>query len=505
LANKENNMDIKSKIDKLPDTSGVYFFKDKNGKIIYIGKANSLNSRVSSYFNNSSNLLPKIKKMIEEISDVEYISTGSEIEAIVLERKMIKKNNPYYNTQLKDDKSFPFIRITLELDFPQILFYRKTKEDNIENKSIYFGPFIDSEATRKVIKIIRQIFKIRGCKKKKLRKKDICLDYQIGLCSAPCAELIEKKEYRKMVREACLFLSGRQKKLLRDLYTEMKKLSIQLDFEKAAKVRDKIKSIEEIFKGQRVNFFNNDKKNKYILIKIDEKEKIEIEKGKQAILELQKQLNLKKTPEVIEAFDISNIQGELSVGSMIVFINGRPKKRDYRRYKIKTVNHADDYAMLQEVINRRYKRLLSEGRKMPDLILIDGGKGQLSAVVKILKYLKLDLPTISIAKKEEEIFNPESEQSIKLPTNSEALFLLQRVRDEAHRFAINYHRKIRGKLVRNSKLDFIPGIGIDRKRKLLENFKSIEEIKNASIDELSQTPGIGVKLAKIIKTVLEVK
>jgi len=190
---------------------------------------------------------------------------------------------------------------------------------------------------------------------------------------------------------------------------------------------------------------------------------------------------------------------------MIVFNNGRPKKEDYRRYKIKTVKHADDYAMLQEVIKRRYTRLLSEHRKMPDLILIDGGKGQLSAVVKILKWLKLDLPTISIAKKEEEIFNPESNQSIKLPYNSEALFLLQRVRDEAHRFAINYHRKIRGKLMRNSKLDFIPGIGIDRKRRLLENFKSIEEIKKAPIEELRKVPGIGKKLAKIIKTVLEVK
>jgi len=498
-------MDIKSKIGKLPSTSGVYFFKNKNGKIIYIGKANSLNSRVSSYFKKSSNLPPKIMKMVKEINDVQYMLTSSEIEAIVLERKMIKKNDPYYNTQLKDDKSFPFIRITLELDFPQILFYRKTKEDNIKNKSIYFGPFVDSEATRNVIKIIRQIFKIRGCKKKNLRKKDICLDYQIELCSAPCAGLIDKKEYRKMVREVCLFLSGRQKKLLRDLYSEMKNLSIQLDFEKAAKVRDKIKSIEKIFKGHRVNFFNNDKKNEYTLIKIDEKEKMEIEKGKQAILDLQKQLNLKKTPEVIEAFDISNIQGELSVGSMIVFNNGRPKKEDYRRYKIKTVKHADDYAMLQEVIKRRYTRLLSENRKMPDLILIDGGKGQLSAVVKILKWLKLDLPTISIAKKEEEIFNPESNQSIKLPYNSEALFLLQRVRDEAHRFAINYHRKIRGKLMRNSKLDFIPGIGIDRKRRLLENFKSIEEIKNSPIEELKRVPGIGKKLAKIIKTVLEVK
>ncbi|MCK5767194.1 MAG: excinuclease ABC subunit UvrC, partial [Candidatus Atribacteria bacterium] len=421
-------MDIKSKISKLPSTSGVYFFKNKNGKIIYIGKANSLNSRVSSYFKKSSNLPLKIKKMVKEINDVQYMSTSSEIEAIILERKMIKKNHPYYNTQLKDDKSFPFIRITLELDFPQILFYRKTKEDNIKNKSIYFGPFVDSEATRNVIKIIRQIFKIRGCKKKKLRKKDICLDYQIELCSAPCAGLIDKKEYRKMVREVCLFLSGRQKKLLRDLYSEMKNLSIQLDFEKAAKVWDKIKSIEEIFKGHKVNFFNNDKKNEYTLIKIDEKEKMEIEKGKQAILDLQEQLNLKKTPEVIEAFDISNIQGELSVGSMIVFNNGRPKKENYRRYKIKTVKHADDYAMLQEVIKRRYTRLLSEHRKMPDLILIDGGKGQLSSALKSLDILDLrgKIAIIGIAKRLEELFYPDDPIPLYLDKKSETLKIIQR-------------------------------------------------------------------------------
>jgi len=497
-------MDIKLKIRKLPYSSGVYFFKNKNGEIIYIGKANSLHNRVSSYFNKSSNLALKIKKMVEEINDIEYISTSSEIEAIVLERKMIKKNNPYYNTQLKDDKSFPFIRISTELDYPQILFCRKNKREKKKEESIYFGPFVDSEATRIVIKAMRQIFKIRGCKKKKLRKEDICLDYQIGLCSAPCAKLQEKKEYRKMVREVCLFLSGRQKKLVRDLYREMKNLSIQLDFEKAAKVRDKIKSIETIIKGQEINLFNYGKENNYILTKIDEKEKMEIEMGQQAILDLQQKLNLKKPPKIIEAFDISNIQGKLSVGSMIVFSNGLPKKKEYRRYRIKTVHQADDYAMLQEVIRRRYKRLISESGNMPDLILIDGGKGQLSAVSKIIKWLNLDLPTISIAKKEEEIFKPDSNQSIKLSPHSKAFFLIQRVRDEAHRFAITYHRKIRNKTMRHSRLDFIPGIGIDRKRRLLQKFKSIEEIKNASIEEISRVPGIGKKIAKVIKTVLEV-
>lgn len=498
-------MNIKSKIEKLPNTSGVYFFKGIHENIIYIGKANSLNKRVSSYFKKSTKLLPKIKKMIMEINDIEYIPTSSEIEALIVERKMIKKHHPYYNTMLKDDKSFPYIKITAEQDFPQILFYRKTKKDKKEDQSIYFGPFTDSEATRIVIKTIRKIFRIRGCKKKKIKKEDTCLDYQIGLCSAPCKGLMGIKEYRKIVKEACLFLNGKQKRLLNELYRDMRFLSKRMDFEKAAKVRDKIRSIEEILKGQEINFFNDEEINRYKLTRIDEEEKMAIDKGKHAIFDLQKKLFLKKTPEIIEAFDISNIQGELSVGSMILFREGRPQKKDYRRYKIKTVKQADDYAMLQEVIKRRYMRMISEKRKMPDLILIDGGKGQLSAAVKILEGLNLNIPMISIAKKEEEIFKSENRESIKLPPGSMALFLLQRVRDEAHRFAITYHRKIRGKRLRNSKLDFIPGIGIERKRELLKNFKSIEEIKNASIEELNQIPGIGLKIAEIIKTVLEAK
>jgi len=505
LIKLEISMDIKLKINKLPNTWGVYFFKDRKGKIIYIGKANSLKKRVSSYFKKVTNHLPKIRLMIEEINDVEYITTSSEIEAIILERRMIKKNNPYYNTQLKDDKSFPFIKITTELDLPQILFYRKSKNEKIEDHSVYFGPFIDSEATRTVIKTIRQIFKIRGCKKKILKKEDLCLDYQIGLCSAPCAGLIEKKEYQKIVKEVCFFLNGRQKKLVKNLYWEMKKLSYRMDYERAAKIRDKIKSIEEIIKGQEINFFDNEKNNRYVLTRIDDKEKKEIEKGKRAILDLQQQLKLKKRPNTIEAFDISNIQGKLSVGSMVVFSYGRSKKEKYRKYRIKTVHQADDYAMLKEVVKRRYEKLQAHDERMPDLVLIDGGKGQLSAVVKIFECLNLSIPIISIAKKEEEIFKPDSSQSIRLDPHSEAFFLLQRIRDEAHRFAVNYHRKLRSKKMRQSKLDFIPGIGIERKRRLLQKFSSVEEIKKMSIDELSSVPGIGEKIAKIIKTVLEVK
>jgi excinuclease ABC subunit C len=498
-------MDIKEKIKKLPETNGVYFFKDKTGRIIYIGKANSLKNRVSSYFNNSSQLSPKISKMVKEIDSVEYIITSSEVETLILESKMIKNNNPYYNTQFKDDKSYPYIKITLGKDFPQIFFCRKVNQKLKEKKDIYFGPFIDADAVRTVIKSIRQIFKIRGCKKNNLKKSDICLDYQIGLCSAPCANLISKKEYRKRVKEACLFLAGKKKRLLKKLYQEMKEESNNLDFEKAAKIRDKIKSIEEILKGQGIIFYTKNKKDKYFLKKIEEVEKDKIRKGEKAIIDLKNKLDLEKKPERIEGFDISHIQGELAVGSLVVFEKGRPKKEDYRRFKIKTIKQIDDYAMLQEVTKRRYKRLLSEDKRLPDLILVDGGKGQLAAVKYILDILKLKLPIISIAKKEEEIFKPGYSKPIRLPSDSEALFLLQRVRDEAHRFAITYHRRIRNEKLYNSKLDLIPGIGDKRKKLLLENFKNIEEIKNASVEEINKIPGFGKKIAKTIKTILEVR
>ncbi len=498
-------MDIKSKVNKLPDTSGVYFFKDKREKVIYVGKANSLKSRVSSYFSNSPQQSPKINKMIEEIVNIEYITTSSEIEALILESKMIKNNSPYYNTQLKDDKSYPYIKITLERDFPQILFYRKINQKVKEGKALYFGPFVDTNATRVVIKLLRKVFKIRGCRKKDLKKAKICLDYQIGLCSAPCANMISKTEYRKRIREIFLFLSGKQKRLLNKLYREMKEASSNLNYEKAAKVRDRIKSIETILKSQEINLFRKNNENGYLLKKIEEVEKDEDKKGRKAVIDLKDKLSLKKLPEIIEAFDISNIQGKLAVGSLVVFEKGRPKKKDYRRFRVKKVKGIDDYAMLQEITERRYKRLLSEGKKLPDLILVDGGKGQLSEVKKILNNLNLKLPIISIAKKEEEIFKPEVHKPIILPSNSEAIFLLQRIRDEAHRFAVTYHRRIRSKELRNSKLDIIPGIGAKRKRLLLEHFKSIEDIRNASRVEISKIPGFGDKIAEKIKTVMEVR
>jgi len=317
--------------------------------------------------------------------------------------------------------------------------------------------------------------------------------------------MISKTEYRKRIKEICLFLAGKQKRLFNGLYREMKEASHNLNYEKAAKLRNRIQSIEAILKGQEINLYRKSNKNGYLLKKIEEVEEDGIKKGRKAVIDLKDKLSLKKLPERIEAFDISNIQGKLSVGSLVVFEEGLPKKEDYRRFRVKRIKGIDDYAMLQEVTERRYKRLLLENKRLPDLILVDGGRGQLSAVEKILNDLNLKLPIISIAKKEEEIFKPEVQKPIILPSNSEALFLLQRIRDEAHRFAVTYHRRIRSKELRNSKLDLIPGIGAKRKRLLLEHFKSIEEIKNASMVDISKIPGFGEKIAEKIKIVMGVR
>ncbi len=498
-------MDIKSKISELPDTSGVYFFKNKDDKILYIGKANSLKDRVSSYFNNIPRHSPKINRMIKEIVDLEYIPTSSEAEALILESKMIKDNRPYYNSQLKDDKSYPYIQITIDQEFPQIFFHRKVKQKEKEDKSLYFGPFVDAAATREAVKLLRKTFRIRGCRKKISERSRICLDYQLGLCSAPCAQMIDQREYQKRVKEACLVLEGKQKKLLFELYQEMKRASYQLDYEKAAKIRDRIKSIEEILSSSGLDSLSLKDRTKYSLRKIKEIEDEQREKGVMAIYDLKEKLDLKTLPERIEAFDISNIQGELAVGSLVVFEKGRPKKEDYRRFRVKRIKAIDDYAMLQEVTERRYQRLLSEGKPLPDLILIDGGKGQLTAVNQILDKLNLKLPLISLAKKEEEIFKLGSDKAIILPPDSASLFLVKKIRDEAHRFAVTYHRRIRDKELRNSKLDLIPGVGKKRKRILLEHFQNLEEIEQASVTEISRLPGFGKKIAEKIKTVLEVR
>lgn len=491
-------MNILEKIKQLPQKSGVYIFKDQNNNIIYIGKAISLKNRVSSYFNKSNSHSAKVSQMIKKINDVDYIVTGSEMEALLLESNLVKKNNPYFNTQLKDDKSYPYIKVTIEEPFPAISMVRKNRVVK-DKKARYFGPFVDVEITRKAVKKLREIFKLRNCSNRKFSLGNACIYYQIDLCSAPCAQKIIQEDYRKNVEECCFLLSGQHRKLLNKLKEEMKIASQLMFFEKAAQIRDTIKMIEKVISQEKISKYYRKNQDYYLIEKRNHNCLVE------SIEELQKYLGLKSLPLYIEAYDISNIHGQISVGSMIAFKEGMPYKKGYRHFKIKDVEGINDFAMLGEVIFRRFRDYRIKNEELPDLLLIDGGKGQLNVASGVLKELDLDIELVSLAKREEELFRPGRKEPILLPKNSDIYFLIQRIRDEAHRFAISYHKKLRRKLIKKSIIDFIPGIGEKRKLKLLSKFKSIEDIRKAEIEELKEVTGIGEKTANKIKDILEVR
>ncbi|MBN2395225.1 MAG: excinuclease ABC subunit UvrC [Candidatus Atribacteria bacterium] len=491
-------MNISEKLKQLPQKSGVYFFKDKQGVIIYIGKAISLKNRVSSYFSKSHAHSEKISKMIEKIDDLEYITTASEMEALLLESRMVKKNEPYFNTQLKDDKSYPFIRLSKEHPFPSIQVIRKNK-GLAEKKACYYGPFVDVEVTRRAVKKLRQIFKIRNCSDRKFKIGKTCLDYQIGLCSAPCAGKISREDYQKKIEECCLILSGRNKLLLKRMKQEMKAASQLMLYEKAAEIRDTVKMIESVISQEKISRSYHRKIDAYSS-KIEDESSLE-----KSLTDLQVFLNLPSKPDTIEAYDISNIHGQLSVGSMVRFKSGIPDKKMYRHFKIKEIQGINDYAMMREVIYRRFQKESLKKHPLPDLVLLDGGKGQLNAVHDLLKEIGLQVNLVALAKREEELFQIEKKEPIQLPENSGVFFLIQRIRDEAHRFAIRYHKKLRNKSMTRSMIDFIPGVGEKRRTQLLLKFKSIEQIRNADINELTKVSGVGKKTAHKIKDILEVR
>ena len=389
--------------------------KDAQGKILYIGKAVSLRKRVQSYFRKNQ-AHPKTERLIAEVNDVDAILTHSEAEALILEASLIKKHQPRYNIDLRDDKSYPCVEITRE-KFPRIVLVRPRKKNK---KSIYYGPYVNAKLLREAMTIIRKIFPFRPCDP--FPNKE-CLDYHIGLCDAPCIGNISKKEYDKNIRNVRLILEGKKDQLYKNLEREMERLSQAKTFERAAKIRDRIRAIGALYSGTGdINYYKEAE-------------------------QLQRVLGLAKRPARIEAFDISNIMGWQSVGSMVSFLNGKPDKSQYRRFRIKEVAGIDDVRMIAEIVKRRYRRLKNEGLLFPDLVVVDGGKGQLSAAWEELKALRVDIPLISLAKREEEIFLPRKKSPVVLPKDSLGLKLLQRIRDEAHRFAIAYHRKLRGKKV----------------------------------------------------------
>lgn len=593
MGEKDVNERIKNKLALLPDQPGCYLMKDKNGTIIYVGKAKILKNRVRSYFTGSHDT--KTERLVSEIEDFEYIVTESNIEALLLEINLIKKNDPKYNIMLKDDKTYPFIKITNEA-YPRLLITRKVLKD----KALYFGPYPDVGAANETKKLLDRLFPLRKCK---VLPKEVCLYYHMGQCLAPCVFDVPTKVYEEMVAEIKRFLSGGHTEIRDNIAAEMETAAANLEFEKAAKLRDQIKAIDTVMTKQKMTqtdfmdrdvfgyaidkgwmcvqvffvrqgklierdvsifpFYNEAQDDfltyigqfyqenehfipKEVLIPDDidkesveallqtkilqpkrgEKKKLVELANKNAGVALKEKFDLIErkeertigaieslgnamgipTPVRIEAFDNSNIMGTNPVSAMVVFIDGKPAKNEYRKYKIKTVTGPDDYASMREVIYRRYSRVLKENLPFPDLIVIDGGKGQVDAAKEVLdNQLGLDIPIAGLAKNDkhktsEMLFGPELEV-VPLERNSPEFFLLQRIQDEVHRFAITFHRQLRSKNSFASKLDGIAGLGPKRKKALLKEFKSLKNIQAASLAEIKAI-GIPEAVAKTIQTTL---
>ncbi|WP_326931499.1 excinuclease ABC subunit UvrC [Enterococcus avium] len=572
------NERIKNKLALLPDQPGCYLMKDKNGTIIYVGKAKILKNRVRSYFTGSHNT--KTERLVSEIVDFEYIVTESNIEALLLEINLIKKNDPKYNIMLKDDKTYPFLKITNE-KYPRLMITRKVLKD----KAHYFGPYPDVNAANETKKLLDRLFPLRKCKPS---QKTPCLYYHLGQCLCPYAFHVDPQVYKDMVEEIKRFLNGGHTEIQKQLEEKMKLAAADMEFEKAAEYRDQIRAIETVMTKQKMTntdlvdrdifgyatdkgwmcvqvffvrqgklierdvsmfpFYNDAEEDfltyigqfyqenehfipKEVLIpdNVDkpsveamlatkilqpqrgEKKKLVKLAGKNAQVALNEKFDLIGRSEArtigaieklgdamnipapirIEAFDNSNIMGTDPVSAMVVFIDGKPAKKEYRKYKIKTVKGPDDYASMREVIYRRYSRVLKEGLPFPDLIVIDGGKGQVDVAKDVLaNQLGIDIPIAGLAKDDkhktsELLFGPEL-NVVPLERNSQEFFLLQRIQDEVHRFAITFHRQLRSKNSFASKLDNIDGLGPKRKKMLLKEFKSLKNIQAATVDELQE-------------------
>jgi len=408
---------LKEKVSLLPDFPGVYIFRDKDANVLYVGKARSLKKRVQSYFNRPLNT--KTQALLSKIADIDYLATDSEAQALVQEAALIKEKLPPYNISLKDDKSFPLICISHE-DFPLVRICRKKKKTP---EYRYFGPYPNVKLLRQAYKAMRGIFGFRSCLN---MPRKSCLYYRIHLCQAPCAGKISQKGYSRVIDDIILFLEGRHEDLVFKLSQRMQAAAKAENFEEAAMLRDQLAALAQVSSA-----------SPYQSQRLRESE------------ELRRVLGLKRRPVRIEAFDVSNISGQQSCASMVSFFEGRPDKNNYRRFRIKTVQGINDYSMLSEVIGRRYRRLIEENLAMPDLILIDGGKGQLSVAERQLKDLQLKITVISLAKENEDIFTSSRGEAKRLNLDSPALLLLQRIRDEAHRFALAYHHILRRKKLIN--------------------------------------------------------
>jgi excinuclease ABC subunit C len=615
---------IKGILDTLPSKPGCYLMKNAEGKIIYVGKAISLKNRVRSYFRADAGHDHKTRRLVREITEIEWIVVGSELEALILEMNLIKKHRPRYNVRMKDDKRYPYIKIHWQDPFPKVTVTRLMQEDGAR----YFGPYTSAWAVYQTLDVLRRVFPYLTCDREITgRDPRPCLYYDIRLCLGPCIGAVDQAQYRQMIGDLQEFLNGHSEPVLRRVQVDMEQAAEALNFERAAALRDKIKALQSIVERQKV-VFSADYKDSDVLAlaradneacvqiffirggkligreyfilegtedtadadvmaqfvkqfyteaasipqqvmlpeEIEEAkiiqewmrsrrggEKVEIfvpqngqsqelvqmaaenasetlsalrarwqadsHRQEQALAELQSALQLPGPPNRIECYDISNTQGTASVGSMVVFSQGVPDKKLYRRFNIESVTGPDDFASMEEVLTRRFRRWQAAqgstenpGSKpdesfsfLPDLLIVDGGKGQLGRAVDVLgKYDLTDrVPVVGLAKQEEEIFFPHRSKPLVLPRHSQGLYLVQRVRDEAHRFAITSHRARRSKQGMASALDSIPGIGPAKRKSLLKHFGSVDKIRDASLEELSAVPGINAALAETIKASLE--
>lgn len=461
---------------KLPHKPGVYFFRDKAGKIIYIGKASSLKNRVSSYFVGLHD--PKTTVMVANIARLDTIEVKSEVEALFLESELIKRHQPKFNVEQKDEKSYIYVKFTNQ-EYPAVEIVRRPVDDGAE----YFGPFVNVAPIRTTLEYLRRIFPYST--HINLPKRP-CLQYHLGLCPGPETRAITPAEYRKNLIKIRSLIKGKQKWVIEQLKKEMKKASVSQNYELAAKIRDRMNGVMEL--NQKVLF--------------GQIEARELKKD-QALTGLTDLLKLNGLPRRIEAFDISNIQGTEITASMVVMIDGLPKKDEYRKFKIRTVKGQDDFASMREVIRRRLGKLNEWG--IPELIIIDGGKGQLSSALSVMNELGIKIPTVGLAKREEEVIKQETSNSgqtsyriIRLPHSSETLQLLQRIRDEAHRFAVIYHSLLRSKKQTKSAIDDLVGIGSETRKKLIKAFGSLKGVREASENEVAEV--IGSSKAKIVKS-----
>lgn len=481
---------MREKLRQLPDKPGCYLMRDRKGTIIYIGKALSLRRRVQSYFRDSTfhKAPPKLRSLINTVVDLDVVIVRNEAEALLTESNLIKQYRPHYNILMRDDKRYPLLRTDLRDPYPRLVKCRIRREDSAE----YFGPFPSDSVVWAVLDFTEKQFGLRTCKAILPTAEDYahCNNDRLRFCSAPCVGRVTQEAYRSRVEEACRFLRGERLDLIDEVKHQMQHAADRHDFEKAAALRDTWIALKEMIK-QRVR-------------NLTSTPEIHAHDAQRGIHELQAAIGLPSAPVLIEGYDISNLFGTHSVASMVVAINGLPDKRYYRRFKIKTVQGADDPRSMAEVISRRYARVQQEGLPLPGLILIDGGVTQLRAAREALAALGLaHVPSVGLAKQFEEIVVDDGREPLRLPLDSRALRVLTRLRDEAHRFALEYHRRLRQRIIRESALDDIPGIGAARKTALLKQFGSVYRLSRASVEEIEAVPGIDRVLAEAIKRGLE--